>query len=80
MRFSLVKASAAGTIAQKLMAYHLKLEALCGSRTWFARVPTECNLSDYPSRGVAHGLLLDCCNVTMKAMELCQSLGVSTQR
>ena len=51
------------------MAYHLKLEALCGSRTWFARDPTECNLSDYPSRGVAHGLLLDCCNVTMKAME-----------
>ena len=68
VRFSLVKASAAGTIAQKLMAYHLKL-ALCGSRTWFARDPTECNLSDYPSRGVAHGLLLDCCNVTMKAME-----------
>ena len=31
--------------------------------------PTECNLSDYPSRGVAHGLLLDCCNVTMKATE-----------
>ena len=51
VRFSLVKASAAGTIAQKLMAFHLKLEALSGSRTWFARGPTECNLSDYPSRG-----------------------------
>ena len=41
VRFSLVKASAAGTIAQKLVAFHLELEALSGSRTSFARVPTE---------------------------------------
>ena len=70
VRFSLVKASAAGTIAQKLMAFHLKLEALSGSRTWFARVPTECNLSDYPPRGVDHALLVDCCKVTTKAFEV----------
>jgi hypothetical protein len=65
-----VKASAAGTIAQKLMAFHLKSEALSGARTWFARVPTECNLSDYPSRGVPHGLLVDSCHVTTKTLEV----------
>ena len=42
VRFSLVKASATGLVGQGLMAYHLKLEALKGLRTWFARVPTEC--------------------------------------
>jgi hypothetical protein len=52
------------------MAFHLKLEALSGSRTWFARVPTECNLSDYPPRGVDHALLVDCCKVTTKAFKV----------
>ena len=70
VRFSLVKASAAGTVGQRLMAYHIRQEALKGSRTWFARVPTECNLSDFPSRGVMHALLGEDCNVSASALVL----------
>ena len=70
VRFSLVKASAAGAIAQKLMTYHLQSEALSGARSWFARVPTECNLSDYPSRGIPHCLLVESCNITPCALKV----------
>ena len=54
-----VKASAAGSVGQRLMAYHVKEQDLKGSRTWFPRVPTQCNLSDFPSGSVAHALLVD---------------------
>ena len=69
VQYSLVKASSTGHVGQKLMEFHLKTEAMRGSRTWFARVPTECNLSDFPSRGVPHPLLLESMNVTTKALE-----------
>eukprot|EP00435_Cladocopium_sp_Y103_P038332 s3870_g10.t1 len=70
VRFSLIKATAAGEIGQLLMEYHLRLEAIADSRTWFARVPTEANISDYPSRSVAHPLLVEECNVSLQA-KLC---------
>ena len=70
VRFFLVKATAAGSVGQKLMAYHVKQEALKGSRTWFARVPTECNISDYPSRGEPHALLCDNCNGSSSASDM----------
>eukprot|EP00435_Cladocopium_sp_Y103_P025849 s3652_g6.t1 len=67
VRFSLIKATAAGSVGQLLMEYHLKLEALADSRTWFARVPTEANIGDYPSRNVAHPLLTQECEVSLQA-------------
>ena len=70
VRFSLVKASASGPIAQRLMAFHLQSEALNGARSWFARVPTECNLSDYPSRGIPHSLLVEASNATSDALKV----------
>ena len=39
------------------MRYHLEREAFNNLCTWYARVPTEANVSDYPSRGVPHALL-----------------------
>ena len=76
VRFSLVKATAAGSVGQKLMAYHVKQEALKGSRTWFARVPTECNISDYPSRGEPRALLCDNCNGSSSASDMLASIAV----
>eukprot|EP00435_Cladocopium_sp_Y103_P041156 s1982_g11.t1 len=67
VRFSLIKAAASGVVGQLLMEYHLKLEALVGSRTWFARVPTEANISDFPSRGVAHPLLVEDLDSSLEA-------------
>eukprot|EP00435_Cladocopium_sp_Y103_P043232 s1638_g12.t1 len=74
VRFSLIKAAASGVVGQKLMEYHLKLESHAGSRTWFARVPTEANISDYPSRGVAHPLLVDSCDSSAQAKECLEAI------
>eukprot|EP00435_Cladocopium_sp_Y103_P065769 s873_g27.t1 len=70
VRFSLIKAAACGEVGQRLMEYHLRLEALSGSRTWFARVPTEASISDYPSRAVPHPLLVHEADVSLQA-EIC---------
>lgn len=67
VRFSLVKASSTGAVGELLMEYHLKLETLAGSRTWFAWVPTEANISDFPSRGVPHPLLVGNLDVSADA-------------
>ena len=58
MRHSLIKGSTEGYVPNILMQIHLKHEAECNLATWFARVPTESNLSDYPSRNAEHALLL----------------------
>ena len=56
-QFSLIKGSAEGEAAQALMRFHLEHESLESSQAWFARVPTEANISDFPSRGEARSLL-----------------------
>ena len=65
---------ASGNFGEFLMEHFLKLEALPGTRTWFARVPTEANLTDFPSRGVHHPLLVDSLDVSVKAKSYLQSL------
>ena len=54
-------------MGELLIEYHLKLETLAGSRTWFAWVPTEANISDFPSRGVPHPLLVGNLDVSADA-------------
>ena len=57
VRFSLIRGTATGDAAQKLLKLNLECKNVCNSTIWFARVPTEANLSDLPSRGVSHPLL-----------------------
>ena len=40
-----------------IRGYHLHREASNNLCVWFARVPTEANISDFPSRGVNHPML-----------------------
>ena len=47
-----------GPWAEALLEYHLTMEATCNTKAWFARVATEANLSDYPSRQCEHPLLV----------------------
>ena len=56
-RFSLIRGSCLSQHATALMRYHLEREAFNNLNTWYARVPTEANVSDYPSRAVPHPLL-----------------------
>eukprot|EP00435_Cladocopium_sp_Y103_P058226 s2737_g20.t1 len=74
VRFSLIRACATGRIASGLIEYQLKQEARNGLRTWYARVPTEANLSDYPSRSQQHEFLLSELDVSMKAVERLQTI------
>ena len=64
VRYALIKASGTGAVATALLQIHLVDEAKRNSLVWFARVPTEANISDYPSRLVPHPFLDNshCCN------------------
>ena len=68
VRYSFIRGSARGEIATKLMLFYLRSEAQCSSSTWFARVPSEGNISDYPSRSVAHPMLPNELDVTAEAL------------
>ena len=48
--FSLIRASGSGDVACAFLAKYLKWEAESNVMTWFARVPTEANIADFPSR------------------------------
>ncbi len=50
VRFSLIRASGSGDVACALLAKYLEWEAENNVMTWFARVPTEANIADFPSR------------------------------
>jgi hypothetical protein len=66
-RFSLIRGNCASFVATKLMEHHLRREAECNLCVWFARVPTEANVSDYPSRDETHPLLPGCCDESAEA-------------
>ena len=51
------------------MQCHLEIETSCNTKSWFARVPTEANLSDYPSRQCEHPLLLNNLCKSSEALE-----------
>ena len=59
-RFSLIRGSCQSGPAARLMEYHLLRETEKNMCTWFARVPTEANVADYPSRNMDHDLLEQC--------------------
>ena len=64
VRFSLIRASGTRDVASSFMASFLEREAERNCVTWFARVPTEANIADYPSRFQRLEILTDdlCCN------------------
>ena len=49
-RFSLIRASGSGEVACLMLGKFLTWEAENNVVTWFARVPTEANIADFPSR------------------------------
>ena len=69
VRYALIKASGATPPATALLKFHLTDEAKRNSLVWFARVPTEANISDYPSRLVPHPFLQESRNCNQLASE-----------
>ena len=73
VRHSLIRATTAGPWSRLLMRVYLSFEGKCNTSTWFARVPTEANISDYPSRLQPHEKLLDSLEVSSQAAALLDS-------
>ena len=79
VRFSLIRGSCLSRHASALMRYHLSREATNNLCTWFARVPTEANLGDYPSRNAPHVLLTEDINESTAAALWFERLVLSLQ-
>ena len=64
VRFSLIRAVGTSDIAFSIRTSHLEWEAESNCQTWFARVPTEANIADHPSRFQRVDILTDelCCD------------------
>ena len=69
VRFAFIRGSAVGKVASHLLAKHLELEAKLNLSTWYARVATEANISDFPSRNESHSWLKDCSDISTKVSE-----------
>ena len=54
VRHALVRGIASGAVANVVLQRHLKIEVKNSTSVWFARVPTEANIADWPSRGETH--------------------------
>ena len=59
VRFALIRGTGMGKVASTTMQLHLENEVAFNTNVWFARVPTEANIADIPSRFASHPLLLD---------------------
>lgn len=57
VRFTIIKASTRGGVAMKLVKYYISLESDLALSMWCARVASESNIADAPSRNVSHELL-----------------------
>ena len=74
VRFSLIRGTGGSFVASWLMEYHLNREADNNLCLWFARVPTEANISDFPSRGAYHPMLTGRCDQSVEASACFESL------
>ncbi len=59
VRFTIIKASAKGSIVLKLVKYYISLESDLAVSMWCARVSSESNIADAPSRKFSHELLVE---------------------
>ena len=68
VRFALIRGVAQGVVAENIMQFHLEIEVSFNSNIWFARVPTEANIADLPSRALDHSFLASTTNVNRDAL------------
>lgn len=74
VRYSLICASGTGDVARALLVFYINRETIQTAMVWFARVPTETNISHYPSRGQEHPLLTRELDQSPIASELLQKI------
>jgi hypothetical protein len=57
VRFALIRGTGLGVVANTIMQQHLETEVDFNTNVWFARVPTQANIADIPSRFLSHRFL-----------------------
>ena len=77
VRFTIIKASAKGSIVLKLVKYYISLESDLALSMWCARVSSESNIADAPSRSVSHELLLEDLRDTSSFEMFLSGVGIS---
>ena len=69
VRQALIRGIASGAVANLFLQRHLRFEVMNSTNVWFARVPTEANIADWPSRNAMHpffdGKPDDSCNANL---------------
>lgn len=68
-RYAFTRASGAGVVARDLISFHARKETIQSAVIWFGRVPTEANISDFPSRSQSHPLLTEELNQSQRALD-----------
>eukprot|EP00435_Cladocopium_sp_Y103_P021735 s916_g5.t1 len=68
-RYLILKGYASNANLQDIVHGIARLELQWCMLPWYARVPTECNLADYPSREKAHEMLPETLRVKVPAFE-----------
>ena len=72
VRHALIRGVGLGVVASAVMKKHLQLEVTNNTSSWFARVPTEANIADIPSRFQMHAFFELATNDSDKASECLQ--------
>ena len=79
VRYALIRGTGLGTTAGTIMRLHLQTEVDVNSCLWFARVPTEANIADVPSRGETHPFLESKLDVSSTAADCLERFLVEVQ-
>ena len=69
VRFASIRGTGLGLVAEVIMKQHLEAEVNYNTNVWFARVPSEANIADIPSRFLQHAFLQTSMDESSKSMQ-----------
>ena len=69
VRSALIRGTGLGLVAEVIMKQHLETEVNYNTNIWFARVPSEANIADIPSRFLQHPFLQSSMDESSKSMQ-----------
>lgn len=62
VKFALIRGLGLGQVAKTILQLHWQSDLQHNTNSWFARVPTEANIADIPSRMEGHSFLFRSCD------------------
>lgn len=77
VRFCMIRARSQGGPSLQLLKFYVTLEADLGLILWCARVSSEANIADFPSRSESHPLLRDELRIQIDIEAFLKTVGIS---